>query len=102
MRRPYGPVDNPDVIDQRGAPAPPLPSGVSVEPVMLQSEADRRVRGAYLAGGLLAVGAFLIGWDAGQSRVRRARVASPARSSRSRLPRPSSPISPVLARPRRR
>lgn len=85
MRRPYGEVDNPDVIDQRGAPPPegasPDPSdGTSqvwdgASPLVLKSDHDRVVRDLSLAFGVIALGAYVAGEWVGRSSSPRARAS---------------------------
>lgn len=81
MRIPRGPIDNPDVIDQRGASPidypldyPPVnapseadrevddrPSWDGVSPVVLKSDAKRAVHATLALSGAVAIGAFFLG-----------------------------------------
>lgn len=69
VRIPRGSVDNPDVIDRRGASPPEVdetfrpqpPSWDGVAPIVLKSDAQRAVRGALALSGVVAVGSFLLG-----------------------------------------
>jgi len=72
MRRPYGSdIDNPDVIDQRGAtpsPADAPPGGSSdglswdgTSPLVRKSDAQRAVHNALLIGAALGIGGLLVG-----------------------------------------
>lgn len=81
MRIPRGPIENPDVIDQRGASpidypldSPPVnappdvdrdaddrPSWDGVSPIVLKSDAKRAVHATLALSGVVAIGAFLLG-----------------------------------------
>lgn len=70
MRIPRRPVDNPDVIDQRGVVVPEggsasearTPSSWDgVAPIVLKSDAQRAVHAAIALSGVVAVGSFLLG-----------------------------------------